>query len=322
MSKKTHFEILCALTNTDFNIKMTGRNDWDKYGSLVKRFRERKIDDPEFVTLGGVCNLRTEVLSWLALFKHHGNQIYKMGRDFGNQLNKVDLKLKGSMLPSSMAPICIEFPENLELRLGGPRGETAKCAYVWIMDEDADGSRVTMVHQRNWHELDEAEEISTDKVILTLIPVYKADGKLDFHYYDTGSLGIDDNQSIESAIERSNKVSTTPWSTNVINYILKCVLYIHSGDPDLREFRAPTPPNSSKKKAKFVKSHENLSLYDLIYVGYGYKKEMFFYKDSTEVSGHFRWQPYGEGLSKVKLIWIDAHTRNYKNLKDENEKEE
>jgi hypothetical protein len=36
---------------------------------------------------------------------------------------------------------------------------------------------------------------------------------------------------------------------------------------------------------------------------------------NCEVSGHFRWQPYGPGKTKTKLIFINPYVKNYKNVK-------
>lgn len=46
-------------------------------------------------------------------------------------------------------------------------------------------------------------------------------------------------------------------------------------------------------------------------VGYGWMKMRRQLINETSVSGHFRWQPHGPNLSKVKLIWINEHLRKY-----------
>jgi hypothetical protein len=47
-------------------------------------------------------------------------------------------------------------------------------------------------------------------------------------------------------------------------------------------------------------------------VGYNLTLPREYTVDSTTVSGHFRWQPYGPGRTLVKHIYIEPHIRSYK----------
>jgi hypothetical protein len=90
------------------------------------------------------------------------------------------------------------------------------------------------------------------------------------------------------------------------------MVYLGSGDPDLREFRAPRPTTQNPKKLKrWFKEHENKSLVDMTLVGFTWKKPRIYQVGETLVTGHPRWQPWGPGKTKVKLIWIEPHVRHY-----------
>mgnify|MGYP000533243118 CR=1 FL=1 len=52
----------------------------------------------------------------------------------------------------------------------------------------------------------------------------------------------------------------------------------------------------------------------MTFVGYDWKKPRVFGVESTTVTGHFRWQPYGPGRTQVKLIWISQHERHFKDV--------
>jgi len=98
-----------------------------------------------------------------------------------------------------------------------------------------------------------------------------------------------------------------------VKIILNILVYIKSGNPDLREFK-----NDIKyKKNKIpVKKDRELSTSDIILVGFNYKKAIIHRIDETTVSSHFRWQRCGKELSQVKLVCVSEHTRSFKKSKD------
>ena len=51
----------------------------------------------------------------------------------------------------------------------------------------------------------------------------------------------------------------------------------------------------------------------VVRVGHSFHKGMLHHVTDTTVSGHFRWQAWGPGLTLVKLIWIDEHVRTFPN---------
>lgn len=90
---------------------------------------------------------------------------------------------------------------------------------------------------------------------------------------------------------------------------INLMVYINSGNPDLREFRNKITYRSPAS-TKPVRSCTDLSAEAIYLVGYGWKKETIINYDakSWEREGHFRWQPHGPGLTLRKLIWLDEIT--------------
>lgn len=69
------------------------------------------------------------------------------------------------------------------------------------------------------------------------------------------------------------------------------------------------PKTQKEKKVRhFLRNNEGL-FFDFTYLGYFYKKQRFFNVNGFEVRGHMRWQRYGVGNIKVKLIWINPFSK-------------
>jgi hypothetical protein len=98
-----------------------------------------------------------------------------------------------------------------------------------------------------------------------------------------------------------------------IEQIFKSVLYYKSAEPKIE--RLPAVISGSKAAHKVRNTLREHCPFDLIRLGYGFHGRSYSQEHSL-VRGHPRWQPYGPGLSKVKLIWIDEHVRTYDHLKD------
>lgn len=113
------------------------------------------------------------------------------------------------------------------------------------------------------------------------------------YHYHYSPLGLDFPETINFDV-------LTDDIKPAAQVVLNALLYLHSGNPDLREYQVP-------KAARRIRD-DYIRRYGkevCILVGYDWKKPRL----EHSVRGHWRWQPYGEKLSKVKLIWIDAHNR-------------
>lgn len=95
---------------------------------------------------------------------------------------------------------------------------------------------------------------------------------------------------------------------------LNAVLYVCSDDPELM---ALLPEKNLKGKQRVLQRSKtnvkNMCALDLILVNHSFKEQLRQrHLDKTWVNPHLRWQPFGEGRGKVKLIWVKGHERSYK----------
>lgn len=154
-----------------------------------------------------------------------------------------------------------------------------------------------------------ADDPKVTKAIYILAPDYDDTGRC--HMMSSYWLGpLLPGKTMGEMLEMNKqKLGESIINPEFIQLVAKTLLYIRSGEPDLVN---EIPPPCLSKKPKKIKMHwrEHCPL-PVVNVGYGYHGRLF-HKDATAVSGHFRWQPYGEGKAQVKLIWIDEHTRHFK----------
>jgi hypothetical protein len=237
-----------------------------------------------------------------SMLSYFNGQIYKIAENFGEHLYLTNLDVQAKFLPKKLI-CCIEFPDSIRFKIPDLEDTYVQCVYVFL-----DSFSVT-------HEAMPCMRI--------YLPHFDAKGKLTDYRIDHGvELGsirwANENEKLSDVVKRYQQTSTVPTIEGLVEYIVKCVLYINSGDPDLREYKAPKPPSKIKKARKFYKDHENQSLVDMTLVGYNFKKEILYNTDETIVRGFFRWQHYGPQNSLLKYIWIDEHPRVYKNVKKQN----
>jgi hypothetical protein len=94
---------------------------------------------------------------------------------------------------------------------------------------------------------------------------------------------------------------------SILRSIFNSIAYVTHANEDLiieeNEF------SKKEKKSKIQKKIYSHSRF--IKVGEGFEHIRMMSKDSTSVQGHIRMQPCGPGLSKIKLIWVNEHERNY-----------
>jgi len=220
-------------------------------------------------------------------------KIYIVADLFGKHLNKTPIKLPISVVP---------FQDDV-----------VYCIESSILFQSTDAYHKTAyVHFK-----EELLENKLTKVMAIIAPDYDAKGNL----LESASSAIihlkDEFSTVDEALDAANQTSISPrkkayiFPHEFLSFIVKALIYIESGEPDLRpEFKECSAKNPGSIR-KFVKDH---CPYEIVRVGYSYNKERFYHKGTTQVVGHFRWQPCGHARSRVKLIWIDEHERHYKNV--------
>lgn len=236
--------------------------------------------------------------SMLATFLAFNGKVYKIGEDFGKELEKVDLNIPNKFIPDKQL-YCIELPDSINFTQSG---DTVTTVFV-MYDQSPSGQKFLCVEAcsenmgctyRSRYNLSNPEETIIDALNRTR------------HTYNVYHLGekVDSEPLTDSEFEES---------LTFYKYIVKCLVYIGSGDPDLREYRAPKCERKSEKKRKnWERKHSDQPLIDMVFVGFDFKKERVYKKDGIWVETFPRWQRYGENLKYVKLIWVKPHPRHYK----------
>jgi hypothetical protein len=111
----------------------------------------------------------------------------------------------------------------------------------------------------------------------------------------------------------SSGVADFGSQANLFIAIANAILFVQNESDEivhLREASNPARRNGKPIQTTMGPAINNCSL-PVELLSFNFHKRSNFNIDSTEVRGHFRWQPHGPGLSKVKLIWIDPHTRHF-----------
>lgn len=231
-----------------------------------------------------------------------GKKNYKISKDFGEALAQASLDISCKYIPKKNYAYSIEFHKDAKIPsvFGEPNVFYHSC-YVSIEDCDTEYDK-----QKGYL-----------KRIMLCFPAYLG-GSDYYSTYDFVNLVFkDDNQTVtEALLDSSRRIESQDLNEEgrkVAKYITNIILYINSGDPDLREIKKPKIPKDTKNPRKFEKKNRHRSLLDLIEVGFNYLKGINYTVSSTVVRGHFRWQPCGTGREQVKLIWIEEHARNFKN---------
>ncbi len=234
-----------------------------------------------------------EIARLILAFGLGGAKIYKFAREFSEELAKVALDVVCEAIPVSEQIVCIEFPDHMRFLIGD---SYAHSAYLYNRDSGT-GLRNLVAH----------------------IPLYDESGNLTFEFHTVG-IPIEPGQLFSAALSGTRQrelnaialgqKKNSGHNAALVGFLMRAFIYLHSGQPDLRSYRAPRPKAGQRARA-FLREHENQSTVDMTLVGFNFKKPTVYTVGETTVTGHFRWQPFGQARQQVKLIWIEPHTRKF-----------
>lgn len=252
--------------------------------------------------------------------------VYKVAEKFGEHLHRTNLNIPISVLPRERQTIYIQFPKGISFQ---SQGHTFDHAIVDIGSPDQLLSTIKSTNHIMYRicampaeEVDGSgyypsiafllpkEDSPDGSVVCKWAKMDIDDSTVDMNVLKT-SLSSDMNPSIVDFLQQHPTTKSIP--TDIIEFCLKVLLYINTGDPDLQPEAKRYPCATNPEK--YIRHLENHCPFTILNLGYGFH-ERHRHVDSTMVTGHFRWQPYGPKLSKVKLIWIDEHARVYKNKEE------
>ena len=210
-------------------------------------------------------------------------KIYKIAEQFGYHLSKTNLDIPIQNISINVGvPILIEFPDCVSFE--GSEGEIYRsCLVIQGIRPNEHTLQLLTINQKEGEEARSA---------ITIMGIGKK------------------HETINKAIDAyGQKYGETVISKEMINYVVKCLVYINSERPD---FTVEGQPLSTSTKPKNESRMLNKGTYPfpLIHVGYGFHGKRYSIDQGLR-AGHFRWQRYGPLNSLVKLIWIDQTTVTY-----------
>lgn len=217
---------------------------------------------------------------------HSKKVVYMLGEKFGKHLNQTAVDVPCNHLLKSKKAMCIEFPESV-------RFEDEAGYYPCAM--------LSFGKARN----------TDDDLLMIAFPINE-----DFSSYETAQVDyfympIDVRFTIQNCVDDLEQYlgsRVNEKARKAIAFVAKCILYIESGNPDLVNDVRKNPVTTNPRK---IRNHwKKYCPLDIVRVGYNFHHKVY-HTDSTEVSGHFRWQPCGLNRQDIKLIWIKEHTRVY-----------
>ncbi len=118
--------------------------------------------------------------------------------------------------------------------------------------------------------------------------------------------------SIKEFMDKESKADT-PLSEAFLE-ICKIIIYIISGQPDIRDYQNSIRFRGSGQKP--VNKDRDLHRGNIKLVGFGWKKPKIYGLDSWPVKGHFRPQRFGPNNSQLKIIYISDQVRKRQQATD------
>lgn len=222
---------------------------------------------------------QSTVINIIRLWEKTARAYYRVGTAFGEELfnSRINISPKTLSLFSEQDTIFFEFHKPIPV-IGG---RTGYAAMVKIAPASPD---------------------NPDKLMYIALMCMNDRGNLSIVVI-TPSVGDSEIKPVfspegESAISQEG-----------LSYILKCFLYVHSGDPDLRELKPDSMSRSERRKAE--KTYDTELSCPQTLVSWHWKKPIIYKVGETYVVSFPRWQPYGKGRALIKLIWVREHVRHY-----------
>jgi len=93
--------------------------------------------------------------------------------------------------------------------------------------------------------------------------------------------------------------------------LFKYMVYLKSGDPDIRHFRN-TLSYVGNSTTKVTKKDRLLSREELVLLGYGYKKENLAHTEAWQSTAHMGWRRCGAGRKEIRLVYVKGSTKSWK----------
>jgi hypothetical protein len=207
---------------------------------------------------------------------------YLMASEISECLQTVDLKIDIKHLKCTEY-ILIEYPENLTFEVPDSKGIAYHtCAIIGVEQDNI-------------------------KRICVAFPL------MDKNNTFQGGADIQacslEHPTIQAMIEHRNDHSSVMMPEEELKYLLNCLVYLNSGNPDLRFMQ--TKKMNDKQKITYYKANPTEKPFDYYTVGFEWKKQRIFSTAESLVKSFYRWQPCGKGRTEIRLTFVREFVRKH-----------
>lgn len=284
---------------------------WQRLG-LDKVWRSQNVTSWSANANDRVSSVPSGFTAYLGeMFFDRGRKTYLIGENFFEALASVDLKVKPSHIQATEDPIWIQYPRPIRIEPNADiiKASGSKDGAIYLrgafvsVDNVGFTSGVKALHILTYFFDRNGKPVPNRTHQLTMTPLYRTDG-IDCTIEEVLELGGD------FSFDRHHQL-----------LLLKILIYIASGDPDLRYLQKPSGSRSRREHEKYYEADGQDGYNQSVFlVGFDWKKPKIYHVDGCVVRAHYRWQPCGKNREQVKLILIDQHERHYNTTEWSNEK--
>jgi len=301
--EKTHFEQALEFLDYHGNPDITLDEFKDISIAFVEKLvKEQKMHpmDAQLTIKHLMEDVKHDLYTYGTYIRDH-KQNYRISKEFSEALADASLDVSCKYIPNKDISYNIQFHKDIVLKsMFGEKDIAYRNCYVAIEECSSERDKLKGYLKR----------------VMLVFPIYRHGQEYSSTYDFINLVFKDENQKVSEAIKESAELlesqTLSEDGAGVIKYITNIILYLNSGDPDLRDLKKPKIPKETKNIQKFRRKNRFKSLLDITEVGFNYMKGIQYRVSATAVRGHFRWQPFGPQREQVKLIWIEEHARNFK----------
>lgn len=244
--------------------------------------------------------------------RYDDKKIYRVNPHFLKALSRMDVEIRRELLPQTEFSTYFSFPPGV------------------LIDHDGDNIIGGYVHMEPPTTKCSQDLREHDIAFRCCAITMGKDSRLSFGPSLTAILGLNFGQKFKAAMKSLEAYAKKDrefqpvhdrleYSVDgfIFRTLLNATMYIHSMNPDVSHLRPVRELTSREQKEISRKGIDlNNSPYPVILLSWNYESGVEYSKDSTIVSTHLRWQPYGPGWGQTKLIMVREHERHFKKQKE------
>jgi hypothetical protein len=264
---------------------------------------------------------------------HPLKKIYRFEQAITEKLIATNIKKVDSVFIKSPFPnqsVWLELPYNIDIKIPGDNGlKRARGVFVYVGDLDAkDYMMVTNENLDNFSMID-----SNIKRSIKILALGEKQPNQDFEdatlyanlYMHDGDIFPQLNNHIEKNITGPHKNVIKPILAEMFRFVINSMLYLTNSKVDVipvvadyKRYTHGTNHTKTEQKNKGLSKLEHLVVGRSITLSRGFVDALTSSRKSGShqigcphwiVSGHWRNQPCGPGLSQIIVIWIEPYEK-------------